>query len=136
MPQRRKRVLCADAEEDVCEVISGLLSRRGFEVVAARSLISAHLISLGQVFDVYVIDGQFWGNVGTAFCKSIRYFDPLSPVVIFSSTAGESARREALRAGATRYVLKPDVAGLIEAVGHVTSGVPPGVVESGSGRRS
>jgi len=117
-------------------VISGLLSRRGFEVVTVHSLISAHLIAQGQAFDVYVIDGQFWGDVGTAFCKSIRYFDPLSPVVIFSSAEGESARREALSAGATRYVLKPDIEGLIEAVGQVTSVVPLGVVESGSGRRA
>jgi len=115
--------------------MSELLSRRGFEVVKAQSLITALLISRGQMFDVYVIDGQFRGNVGTALCRSIRVFDPLSPVVIFSSTAGESARREALGAGATRYVLKPDIAGLIETVSQVTSGVPLGVVENDSGRR-
>ena len=45
--------------------------------------------------------------------------------------AAESARQGALDAGATFYVLKPDIGKLIEAVNHVTCGLLPEGCESG-----
>ena len=110
-------------------MLTALLSRRGYEVVTARSPITALTISCGQVFSVYVLDAQFWGGAGVRLCRSIREFDPLAPVVIFSSKAGERARREAMEAGATCFVLKPDIRGLLEAVSRVASEVPGDAAE-------
>jgi len=112
----RERILFIDEHEDTREVVAALRSRRGCEVVAASSLITTLLISRGQTFHLYVLDAQFRGDTGAELCRSIREFDPLTPIIVFSSRAEESARREALEAGANDYVIKPDVDGLLKAV--------------------
>lgn len=116
MDSTRERILFVDEHEDAREVVTVRLSRRGYEVVAASSLITSLLISRGQTFHLYVLDAQFRGGTGIELCRSIREFDPLTPIIFFSSRAEESARREAFEAGATDYVIKPDLDGLIEAV--------------------
>ena len=92
-----------------------LLSRRGYEVVTASTLVTTLLTALGQAFNLYVLDAEFWG-AGPELCRSIREFDPLAPIIFFSTAAEESARREAFEAGATDFVVKPDVDGLVESV--------------------
>ncbi|HEX7174236.1 MAG TPA: response regulator [Pyrinomonadaceae bacterium] len=117
MHSTRERILFIDEHEDTREVMTALLSRRGCEVVAASSLITALLISRGQTFHLYVLDAQFWGDTGTELCRSIREFDPLTPIIVFSNRAEEAARREAFEAGATDYLIKPDADGLTKAAG-------------------
>lgn len=97
-----------------------LLSRRGYEVVTASSLVTTLLTARGQAFHLYVLDAEFWG-AGAEVCRSIREFDPLAPIILFSTAAEESARREAFEAGATDYVIKPDVDGLLESVDYCVS---------------
>ena len=115
----KKRILCVAEHEEMFEVLTAMLSPRGYEVVTAPSPVTALTISCGQVFSLYVLDAQFWGETGVRLCRSIREFDPLTPVIIFSSAAGERARVEALEAGATCFVPQPNVLSLIEAVSQV-----------------
>ena len=116
----RERILFVDEHKDTCEVMTVLLSRCGYEVVTASSLITTLLTAHGQAFNLYVLDAEFWG-AGAEVCRSIREFDPLAPIVFFSTAVEESARREAFEAGATDYVVKPDVDGLIESVNYCIS---------------
>ena len=97
-----------------------LLSHRGYEVVTSSSLVTTLLTARGQPFNLYVLEAEFWG-AGPELCRSIREFDPLAPIIFFSTAVEESARREAFEAGATDYVVKPDVDGLIESVSHCIS---------------
>ena len=92
-------------------------------MVTARSLVTALLIACGQVFNLYVLDAEFWGGAGARLCESIREFDPLAPILLFSPAPGTSALREMQAAGATSYVLKPDLSGLIEAADDLVSEV-------------
>ncbi|HEX6624836.1 MAG TPA: response regulator [Pyrinomonadaceae bacterium] len=116
----RERILFVDEHEDTCEAMTVLLSHRGYEVVTASTLITTLLTARGQPFNLYVLDAEFWGD-GAELCRSIREFDPLTPIIFFSTAPDESARREAFEAGATDYVIKPDVDGLIESVSYCTS---------------
>lgn len=125
-----KRVLCVSEDEGTRELLTVLLAHQGYEVIIAPSLVTALLVSYGQTFDLYVLDAQFWGGEGTELCRSIRTFDPLSPIVILSSGAAESERSEAFDAGATSYILKPDTGGLIEAMSLVACEVLPDGSES------
>jgi DNA-binding response OmpR family regulator len=117
----KRRVLYVADQENTCEIMAALLARHGYEVVAAHSLVTALLVSRGQPFNLYVLDAQFWGGAGARLCRSIREFDPLAPIIIFSSAAGTRACGEALEAGATCYVLKPNLDELLQAVNQVTS---------------
>ena len=125
------RVLYVSDDEGTSELLTVLLATSGHYVLTAPTLVTAQLVSRAQTFNIYVIDAQFWGGAGKELCRIIRGFDPLSPVILHTSDASESARQEALDAGATFYVLKPDIGKLIEAVNHVTCGLLPEGCESG-----
>jgi CheY-like chemotaxis protein len=84
--------------------------------------VTALLVACGQVFSLYVLDAEFWGGAGARLCESIRECDPLAPIILFSFAAGSGALSRAPEACATRYVLKPDLGELIEAVHDVASG--------------
>jgi len=117
----KKRVLCVSDLGATCEILAAALARRGYEVVTARSLVTALLVACGQDFSLYVLDAEVWGGAGARLCESIRECDPLAPILFFSSAAGAGAPRKALEAGATRYILKPDLVGLVEAAHDLAS---------------
>jgi two-component system response regulator RegA len=117
----KKRVLCVSDHAATCEILAAALARRGYEVVTARSLVTALLVACGQVFSLYVLDAEIWGGAGARLCESIRECDPLAPILFVSSESGASALRKALEAGATRYILKPDLVGLVEAAHDLAS---------------
>src|SRR5215207_6435148 len=117
----KKCVLCVSDHGATCEILAAVLGRRGYEVVTARSLVTALLAAYGQVFSLYVLDAEVWGGAGARLCVSISACDPLAPILVFSSAAGAGAPRKALEAGATRYILKPDLVGLVEAAHDLAS---------------
>src|SRR5215207_1067576 len=94
----KKRVLYVSEDEATGELLKVLLARRGYHVVTAPTLVAALLLSRGQPFNLYVIDAQFWGGEGARLCRTIKVFDPLSPVLLFSSNAAESERPAAFDA--------------------------------------
>ena len=125
MKTLKKRVLCVSEDKGTRELWTVLLAHRGYQVVSAPSLVTAILVSCGQTFDLYVIDAQLRGGEGAELCRSIRVFDPLSPVVLLSSTDSEAERLRAFDAGATSYTLKPDIGELNEAVSLVACAALP-----------
>jgi hypothetical protein len=79
------------------------------------------MVACGQVFSLYVLDAEFWGGAGAQLCESIREFDPLAPIILYSPAAGSGVLPAAPEACATHHVLKSDLDGLIEAVHGVAS---------------
>jgi len=42
--------------------------------------------------------------------------DPIKPILFFSGAASETDKQKGIQAGATGYVVKPDVGGLLESI--------------------
>ena len=122
MQPTKHRVLCVSDQAETCDTLAAWLARGGYEVVTARSLVTAIMVACGQVFSLYVLDAEFRGGAGTRLCESIRECDPLAPIVLFSSAAGPGALRGAPEAGVTHYVHEPDPDRLVEALQGVTFG--------------
>ena len=121
----KKRALCATDHEDTSEILAALLKHRGYEVVCAHSFITALLSATGQTFNLYVLDAQLQRDMGTALCRNIREVDPLTPIILSSSSVEAAARLAAMESGASFYILKTDVRALVEALSLVPSDAPP-----------
>lgn len=67
-------------------------------------------------FDVVLADYALPGYTGLDALEHVRRRDPLVPVIIMSGAVGEERAVEALRAGATDYILKHGLARLAPAV--------------------
>jgi CheY-like chemotaxis protein len=103
------RILYAEDHDDTRVLVSLLLRRAGFEVVEAVSG-SAFLERLegGESFDLYLLDHTLPDASGVALCRAVRAGDAATPILFYSARAMTEEREEALSAGASDYLVKPD----------------------------
>ena len=111
------RVLCADDHDDTCFMLSALLGSAGYEVSTAGSVAEAKRELSGARFDLVVLDNRFADGSGVELCAWVREQAPQTPVVIYSGAAFGGDRDDGVCAGAAAYVVKPDIKGLVAAVG-------------------
>lgn len=100
-------ILIIDDEASLRQTLARILQRAGFEVTAAAngteglSLVSQHL------FDMVYLDIRMPDVSGLELLKSIHAKYPDLPVILFTAQPDLNSAVEALRSGATDYLLKP-----------------------------
>jgi len=107
------RILVVDDEAELLQLIRVLLSRIGAETLVARDAASAKgLLSKPPLPNLLILDLMLPGVGGMEFLRELRSrtaYDDL-PVLILSASIDPTQIREALDAGADRYLTKPYVA--------------------------
>jgi DNA-binding response OmpR family regulator len=130
-------ILYLEDHEDTVELVTLVLTRHNYNVVAAKNYDDALRLAQTRSFDLYLIDNWVIGGSGIELCKKLRKTDQLTPILFYSAAAYESDKEEAFAAGADGYLLKPaltdqlvrEVSRLISAarsnhssIGHVKAG--------------
>jgi DNA-binding NarL/FixJ family response regulator len=102
------RLLIVDDHELVRLGLRSLLSDEADLEVVAEAGSAEEAMKKVEEFkpDIAVVDIQLPGKSGIEVCKEIREKFPSTRVVILTSHAGESFLEQAMRAGASGYVLK------------------------------
>jgi DNA-binding NtrC family response regulator len=100
-------VLLADDEEAYVQSLAKILRRRGMNVTTAGDGAGALTALEEAEFDVIVLDLCMPGMNGLATLEEIRRRDSLTPVLLLSAHADVAKAAEALRRGATDYLVKP-----------------------------
>lgn len=103
------KILIAEDEADIRELIKITLSFGGFEVVAAEDGRRAVELAQQGPYDLIMMDVQMPYLNGYEACREIKKIPTLRDVpVVFLSAKGQSSEvREGLGAGAIDYMLKP-----------------------------
>ena len=100
-------LLIIDDEAALRKTLARILQQAGFEVTTAENGEQA-LAFLGSTgFDLVYMDLRMPGMHGLEVLKFIRESYPMLPVVLFTAQPDLSSALEALRNGATDYLLKP-----------------------------
>jgi DNA-binding response OmpR family regulator len=103
--ERRMRILVADDEPTVREVVSRYLERDGYVVdVAADGPSAAALFALHP--DLIVLDVMLPGRDGLTLLRELRAHSDV-PVILLTARADEADRIVGLELGADDYVVKP-----------------------------
>ena len=133
------RVLIADDDNVVRDVLRRYLERDGLDVTIARDGNEA-LAALGsERIDLAVLDVMMPGPDGLALCQTLRQRGGYSvPVILLTALSEEEDRIAGLEAGADDYVTKPfsprELALRVRSVlrrGPSAPADPPVVVETG-----
>ena len=121
MAEPKCRILYVDDHEDSAEMFRLLVSSPDYEVQTAQSVAEALELSKSRSFDLYVLDKRLPDGSGMDLCVMLNALTPGVPCIFYSGDAYEVHRQQAMVAGATAYVPKPDVDALIDTVHKVLS---------------
>ncbi len=109
-------VLCVDDHRDTSEMLQLLLAEEDYEVHTAATMEEACEMAEKTRYDLYVLDKRLPDGTGLELCGRLNELTPGIPCIFYTGDAYEIHRREAFAAGATAYVAKPNIEGLIAAV--------------------
>ena len=113
----RKRILYVEGYEDNRVLLAYLLKELNYRCTAVANITEALSVAQSEVFDLYILDSWYSDGTGIELCKRIRGFDQVSPIIFFSAWPLDSAREEAIRAGASAYLLKPGLEDVLLFIG-------------------
>jgi DNA-binding response OmpR family regulator len=103
------RILVAEDERDIRELIGFTLRHHGHEVLTASNGEDALAIALRELPDLVLLDIRMPRLTGYDVCRRLRA-EPTtqhSPVAFLSAKGQDSEVQAGMDAGATDYILKP-----------------------------
>ncbi len=103
------KILIAEDERDIRDLITFTLSFGGYEVVAAGNGEEAVTLAKQELPDLILLDVRMPRMTGYEACAAIKADERLRdiPVIFLSAKGQESEIQAGLQAGASEYLLKP-----------------------------
>ena len=103
------KILVAEDERDIRELIVFSLQFAGFEVVSASDGAEAVELAARERPDLILMDVRMPRMTGYQACEAIKQIPETqnTPVIFLSAKGQESEIQEGLGAGAVKYILKP-----------------------------
>ena len=103
------KILIAEDERDIRDLITFTLRYNGHEVLAASNGEEALALTEKEIPELVLLDVRMPRMTGYEVCRRIKEEDDLSHIpVLFLSAKGQEAEVQAgLDAGAVDYILKP-----------------------------
>jgi len=105
MMKDKKRILVADDEKDIRDILKLLLTGDGYEVIAVGDGNEVVASASGEI-DLYILDVNMPGLSGFMAAAEIRKkYD--APIMFLTAYSGESDKVIGFAAGADDYLVKP-----------------------------
>ena len=114
-----RKVLIADDETNIRNILDYTLHAEGFEVISAGTGDEAFALAQRVLPDVIILDVMMPGSDGIATCRRLKADRRTAriPVIMLTARSSREDRRAGGQAGADAYVTKPfSPARLIAAV--------------------
>jgi DNA-binding response OmpR family regulator len=105
--QPTKCLLCVDDDRDTRELLTILLSSSGYRVITAATVSEGLDLAKQGGFALMILDNWLGAETGIELCKTVRSFDPDTPILFYSAVAYRADADAALSAGANGYMVKP-----------------------------
>jgi len=101
-----ERILIVDDEESMCQYLTIMLQKEGFEVVAVRSGVDALREAKAKKFDLAISDVKMRELDGIQVLSGLKAIDPDMPVIIMTAYASQKTAIDAVNKGAFHYLIK------------------------------
>jgi DNA-binding response OmpR family regulator len=103
------RILVAEDEPDIRDLVSITLTFNGFQVEAASDGLEALAKAESKSFDLIILDVRMPGMTGYEACRELRQKEKTKdiPIIFLSAKGQESEVLAGLEAGADEYIIKP-----------------------------
>jgi len=117
MKTGKARILVADDEKDIRDLLHDFLTTQGYEVLTYPSATPAlKALREGQEADIIISDLKMAEMDGMEFLKKIKSEKPGIPVILATGFASVDTAIEAMKNGAYHYIVKPFKLGELEVL--------------------
>ena len=120
------KVLIADDDKDLCQLLSAVLRSQGHEIVVAFDAAQALTVAKNTTPDVIVLDISMPGGTGVGALEKLKINMKTSmiPVLVITASTNEQHSITMKQIGAAEFMQKPlDVEKFCEAL-HMITGLP------------
>ncbi len=100
------KILIVDDEKSMCQYLSILLKREGYQVKTVSRGKKAIQAAKDSNIDVVITDIRMEGMDGIEVLSAMKEIDPAMPVIIMTAYASQKTAIEALNRGAFYYLIK------------------------------
>ena len=115
-----KHILFVEDQEDTWEIVAFMLAE--YKLTCALSFDEGLRLARRRYFDLYILDNWLPDGSGIGLCRTIREFDPNTPILFYSAAGYARDIQAGLSAGAQAYLVKPvRLVDLVEVVAQLTS---------------
>jgi DNA-binding response OmpR family regulator len=84
MAERKRRILCAESNRDVGDLIALMLEQKGYEVESVQTAADCLKVASTDRFDLYILNDTYIDADSLELCRRLREIDPITPVLLFS----------------------------------------------------
>jgi DNA-binding response OmpR family regulator len=117
MPEVKRRILCAESNKDVGDLIALMLTRKGYEVESVQTAAACLKLAATERFDLYILNDAYIDADSLELCRDLREIDPVTPVLLFSLESSGPRRQQAIQAGIKIYKSKTsDFVSLVQTI--------------------
>ena len=117
MSEGRRRILCAESNKDVGDLIALMLEQKGYAVESVQTAADCLKLAMTERFDLYILNDTYIDGDSLELCQQLRALDPATPVLLFSLESSGPARRQVLQTGVKIYESKTsDFVSLVQTI--------------------
>src|SRR5919205_2217668 len=80
----KRRILCAESNRDVGDLIALMLTRKGYEVETVQTAADCLKVAATDRFDLYILNDAYIDADSLELCRQLRELDAATPVLLFS----------------------------------------------------
>jgi CheY-like chemotaxis protein len=108
MAERKRRILCAESNRDVGDLIALMLEQKGYEVESVQTAADCLKVASTDRFDLYILNDTYIDSDSLELCRALREIDPVTPVLLFSleSSGPPQQQQEPVQTGVKLYQSK------------------------------
>lgn len=118
MSEGKRRILCAESNKDVGDLIALMLTRKGYEVESVQTAAACLMVAATDRFDLYILNDTYIDADSLELCQRLRELDPVTPVLLFSlESSGPRRQEQAVQSGVKIYRSKTsDFVSLVQTI--------------------
>jgi DNA-binding response OmpR family regulator len=117
MSEGKRRILCAESNKDVGDLIAFMLTRKGYEVETVQTAGDCLKYAATDRFDLYILNDTYIDGDSFALCRDLRELDPATPVLLFSLESPGPRRPHTAPSGVNIYKSKTsDFVALVQTI--------------------
>ena len=118
MSEGKRRILCAESNKDVGDLIALMLTRKGYEVESVQTAADCLKVASTDRFDLYILNDTYIDADSLELCRQLREIDPVTPVLLFSlESSGPARARQTTQTGVRVYRSKTsDFVSLVQTI--------------------